>query len=168
MENTNRLKTLIHNQIPNGKSIIFDFFITFARLECALKNTTKFLEPNKPHPYWDKFADSISISFNPDNSPQLRDAVDYILNQPPKKQVVIEGRLEWQEKIINENQSLTRKLCIYIRRIRNNLLHGGKFNGNYNPDSRNFQLITNSTIILNNWIELDYEVKSNFLSDINP
>lgn len=167
MENTNRLKTIIHDQIPNGESIIFDFFVTFSRFECALKNTNRFLHPNQAQALWDRFSDVISSYFNPNSSPELRSAVDYILNEPPRKQIVNGGRLEWQESIVNGNLSLTRKLVVYIRRVRNNLLHGGKFNGNFNPDSRNFQLIINSTIILDNWVDLDAEIRANFLSDIN-
>ena len=168
MENTNRLKAIMQNQIPNGESVIFDFFITFSRLECALKNTKRFLHPHHAEAQWEKFAKIIAPSFNSDQTPGLRSAVDYIINNPPKKQVINAGILTWSDCILNGSFSTTGKLCVYIRRIRNNLLHGGKFNGNYNPDSRNFQLISYSTLILNQMIELDEEVKTNFLSDINP
>jgi hypothetical protein len=98
----------------------------------------------------------------------LRNAVDFILNEPPRKQTIDNGRLTWQESLVDNNTSMTIKLCVYIRRVRNNMLHGGKFNGNYNPKSINYRLITYSTFLLNNWLDLDLEVKNNFLSGINP
>lgn len=168
MEYTLELKRKINSQIPNGELIIYDLFITFARFECALKNTERFLNPQRAEPLWDKFSETISNNFNPDSIPELRIAVDFILNEPPRKQIIRDGRLDWESSRLDENASITRKLCVYIRRVRNNLLHGGKFNGNYDPESRNYQLITYSTVILNNWVELDHEVRRIFLSDINP
>ena len=168
MENTVELKRKLNIQIPNGEPIIFDFFITFARFECALKNTTRFLRPERAEPNWDVYSEFISNSFNPDFSPEIRTAVDFIMNEPPRKQIIRNNQLDWDLCIVDNNASLTRKLCVYIRRVRNNMLHGGKFNGNYNPESRNYRLITNSTLILNNWLELDDEIKALFLTDINP
>jgi hypothetical protein len=168
MKNIYDLKHIINVQIPNGKAIIYDFLITFARFECALKNTIRFLHPSEAEPAWDTFAESISLVFNPDSSLKTRNAVDYILNDPPRKQINELGVLIWQNNILNDENSITRKLSVYIRRVRNNLLHGGKFNGSYTPESRNHQLIISSLIILNDWINLDPEIKSNFLADINP
>ncbi|NPD44253.1 hypothetical protein [Lentimicrobium sp. S6] len=167
MKNTIRLKTIISKQIPKSKSILFDFFITFARLECALKNTERFLKPNKAEVNWDEYAKFLSGPFKVENSDEIKNAVNFILNAPPRKQANNEGYLVWEEGIVDNNASLTYKLSIYIRRIRNNVLHGGKFNGDYNPESRNYKLINYSLIILNNWLELDKEVNTNFLSDIN-
>lgn len=168
MKNIYDLKHLINVQIPNGKTIIYDFLITFARFECALKNTVRFLHPTEAEPAWDTFSESISLVFNPDISLKTRNAIDYILNNPPRKQINEEGVLIWQDSVLGSEYSTTRKLSVYIRRVRNNLLHGGKFNGNYTPESRNHQLITSSLIILNEWINLDPEIKLNFLADINP
>lgn len=150
MRNTEVLKHKISSQMPHSESVMFDFFITFARFECALKNTERFLNVVNVKPNWNEFSKSISNTFNPDITPDIRAAVNFILNEPPRKQIVNNGRLEWQVSLVNENKSLAYKLCIYIRRVRNNLLHGGKFNGNFNPESRNFQLINYSNLILNN------------------
>jgi hypothetical protein len=60
------------------------------------------------------------------------------------------------------------KLNLSIRDIRNNLFHGGKFNGNYQEDvSRNYILLKNSIIILDEWLSLNETVKQNFLTPIS-
>jgi hypothetical protein len=166
MKNT---QTLIDyfNRFPDGQDIIFRFFITFARLECALKNSSEYLTGDRTQakPNWNKFVDEL-IDFNPDASTSLRESVDYIINNPPQKQIVQLGKLAYKESIEND-PCIRRKLNVYIRRIRNNLLHGGKFDGNYIPEiSRNYNLLNSALVIMNNWIDLNADIKHLYSSDI--
>lgn len=166
MDNIEILKRIIQEQIPDAKSILFDFFVTFSRFECALKNTDRFLMTTKAEANWDRFASTISESFDSQKSESISKAVEYFLNEPPRKQIVRGGLLMWDENILENDMPLTNRLCVYIRRVRNNTLHGGKFNGDFKPESRNYHLIWYSLIILNEWLNLDNDVKNNFISNI--
>ena len=168
MENTLKLREIISEQIPKSESIMFDFFITFARFECALK-ASKYLKTNRGYVEadWKKFSESISESFNSNFSGDIKHAVDYILKNPPAKQVIKDDVLDWEEKQSTAETDVE-KLVFYIKNVRNNMFHGGKFNSIRTEEDRNYKLIVYSIQILNYWLNLDKEVKNNFLSDINP
>ena len=167
MKNINKFRANVEDSIPEGVVLMQNFFFTFSRFECALKNTPKYLTGNtEAKPNWDVFANDISQKFNVNVNKKVKGAVDYIIGEPPRKQINIKGNLVWQESLVNTNATLTNKLSVYIRRVRNNLMHGGKFNGNYNPETRNFQLINSSLILLDYFLELDTDVKTNFLNNL--
>ena len=154
---------------PQGKELIFKFFISFSRFECALKNTLIFtlVNNNNVRPNWDRFINSISDDFQPNRTPALFDAVDYLITNPPKRQQIANRQLSWQNLTLPPQTSMCMRLGIYIRTVRNNLFHGGKFVGSYEPDiSRNYTLINNCLIILDEWLSLNEDVKKHFLTRI--
>jgi hypothetical protein len=163
---TERFKTMLEERIPNSKEVIYDFFITFSRFESALQNTTRFIKNDTGEANWDIFASSIRMTFKSGKSKQLKEAVNYILENPPKRIAEKDGRLVWEDSILGKKEPEAHKLNIYIRRIRNNVLHGGKFNGVYSPESRNFRLINYALVVLNDWLDYDKEVRENFLKRI--
>lgn len=70
---------------------------------------------------------------------------------------------EWTDRILPDHFPDCGKLSWHISDVRNNLLHGRKFNGNYQSEtSRNFRLIESALIVLNEFISLNEEVRSNF------
>ncbi|WP_298221152.1 hypothetical protein [Flavobacterium sp.] len=151
-----------------GQALIIDFFITFSRFECALK-ASNFVngDEDRVTANWDTFIANIRPDFNKNINAQLTQAVDYLIQQPPKIQMIDNGQLGWRNRNFNDLQEINR-LSLSIRDIRNNLFHGGKFNGNYQEDiSRNFILLKNSMIILNEWLNLNEQVKHNFLQPIS-
>lgn len=168
MDNTNHLIQNIDNTIPNAKKIMLEFILTFSRLESALKNTPKYLvgDKNKAEPNWEAFLMSINKVFDSKINKDITDSVDYIIDNPPRKQVILKGVLKWKDSTLDEGAALTKKLGAYIRRVRNNLMHGGKFNGNYEPESRNYQLLKSSLIVMNYMIDLDKDVKTNFCEQL--
>lgn len=141
--------------------LVFDFFIIFSRFECALK-TSGYLKNKKgwAEPDWDKFEKYLPSNHkNPDDK-KVKDAIKYIIENPPKKQMNKDSKLYWE----NRKDSSLSKL---IRRVRNNLFHGGKFYGDYNKeDSRNRKLLENCIIILDYWLSLNESVKDNFNTPI--
>ncbi len=152
-----------------GQQKIFDFFIILSRFESALKRTENysFINNNKVFPNWNKLTSDIKTIFDKNKYEELRDAVDYILEHPPKIQSINNGVLVWIERQLDEDLPQTVQLSLYIRTIRNNLFHGGKFVGVYEPDvSRNYLLINSSLIILNEWLDLHEALRSKFLEDI--
>jgi hypothetical protein len=152
-----------------GQNLINKFFIIFSRFECALKasNFTN-VDNGKVSANWDTFVNSIRLSFNSERTIQLKESVDYLINNPPRIQIIDNAQLTWRDRIFQMGDSEINKLNLSIRDIRNNLFHGGKFNGNYQEDvSRNYILLKNSIIILDEWLSLNETVKQNFLTPIS-
>lgn len=82
----------------------------------------------------------------PTNEP-LRGAVEYILSHPPKKQVIRNGFLDWEDSAPSTDSQADR-IRLYVRRVRNNLFHGGKFNGRWLAPERSEALLRHSLVIL--------------------
>ncbi|MFC0185411.1 hypothetical protein SAMN04515674_103195 [Pseudarcicella hirudinis] len=154
----------------DGRKLITNFFIIFSRFECALKSSNfKQMDEknNKVSANWEQFISSIKSDFNKNKCDSLKEAVTYIIENPPKMQVFEDELLGWKDRRFQQNCHEINKLDISIRDIRNNLFHGGKFNGNYQKDvTRNIDLIKSAIIILNEWLSLDESVKNNFLQPI--
>jgi hypothetical protein len=160
------LRKLNQTITVEGQSLINEFFITFSRFECALKATgfaTGDFE--RVNPNWDAFTASIRNSFeNEIKSESIKTAINYLQNNPPRIQNLINGQLGWRERVFQPNDPLVKQLSLSIKDIRNNLFHGGKFNGYYQEDlSRNFYLLKHSIEILNFWLKLSDPVRQRFL-----
>ncbi|KQT30911.1 hypothetical protein ASG22_19645 [Chryseobacterium sp. Leaf405] len=152
----------------NGQHLIYNFFLIFSRFECALKESGYHnRSETKLQPDWDGFIISIRENFNPFTNQILEEAVNYLKNNPPKVQIFSDGNLEWKPRVGDINQPLINKLSLSIRDVRNNLFHGGKFNGNYKEDeSRNYILLKSVIVVLQEWLSLNDTVKENFKNDI--
>lgn len=163
------IKRLNESITVEGQNLISEFFVTFSRFECALK-ATGFAsgDNNKVNPNWDSFTSSIWELFDNEERPEtVNNAIHYLSNHPPRVQNYENGQLGWRERVYQPNVPLVNKLSLSIRDVRNNLFHGGKFNGNYQEDvSRNFILLNHSIEILNHWLKLSPIVKRNFLEPI--
>jgi len=133
----------------NLDSLAFKFFKLFAQYEYALKvmQFARSGSGDQAEPNWDRFANEIGhlVMENPEE--ELKKAIDYIFEHPPKKQVLSNGALTWQEMPNNERSPQI--LYSHIRRVRNNLYHGGKFNGRWFDPDRSEELIGKSLLILN-------------------
>lgn len=168
--NSKRFLNTFHKQITvEGKEIIHEFMLTFARFECALKNSLVYanFSSNKVEANWDLFVRDIRNNFDRYKSKEISDAATYLLAHPPKIQVRQNHGLSWQDRHHQDNTPDINRLCQAIRDIRNNLMHGGKFHGHFEPEvSRNFILLNSSLIILNEWLDLSEPVKHLFLESI--
>jgi hypothetical protein len=70
-----------------------------------------------------------------------------VLGNPPKKQVYANNVLQWRvvaPQAENENDLI----LLYVRRVRNNLFHGGKFNGRFFDPERSTELLKHSITVL--------------------
>lgn len=145
-----------------GKDLIFEFFVTFSRFECVLKSNSFFTV--KAEPDWDKFVNSIKNVFDRTISEEINNAVEFLIQNPPRIQYVDSGIVAWKDRNIDENTPLLNKLRLHICDIRNNLFHGGKFDGNLEPEiSRNYELINSALLILNNWLTLNNQLRRSFI-----
>jgi hypothetical protein len=149
-----------------NKDLILRFFIVFSRFEYALKRTgySKSDRNNGAWPNWDKFASELKLRFNSSTTQELKYAINYLKDNPPKKQILKHNRLDWKDTKYDQRQPLIIMLICYIKCIRNNLFHGGKFPLHpIKEPARNKLLLKHSLIILNRCLELNIRVKDCFL-----
>ena len=152
----------------NGREIVFEFFIVFSRFEYALMRSG-FINGDHRGVYanWDRFAATEKDNFNPDQTPELQEAVTYFQNRPPRKQIVEEEDLVWINTPRPDNEPLLLTLTVLIRRVRNNLFHGNKISDlleRYSP--RNRDLLRYSIVILYSFLDLNSHVRNVFLGEL--
>ncbi len=146
-----------------NKDLIDEFFYTFMHFEYALKSVPKYLGGNldlgDAKAEWDDFSRDVTPIFDKNKSKEIQEATDFLLGNPPKKQINDHRNLRFIPAL--PPGSDTCKLSIYIRRVRNNLFHGGKF---LREDAlnRDFELIRFSLIVLKEWAEIIPEVREKF------
>ena len=107
-----------------------ELFMLFARCEYALK-CLGFIKAYKNGMFeldWDAFSNLYgAIVFN-GTSLDISDSVEYLLNCPPQRQIIgPDGKFSWAA-VSNSDHSV-QALFGHVRRVRNNLFHGGKFGG---------------------------------------
>ncbi len=157
----------------NNRDWVLTFFIAFSRFEYALK-VEGFSNGNLDNvsANWDQFARSIRGSFQPDRTPELQAAVNYLHDSPPRKQIIQGGtKLGWSPSRYPENTPLIHELLLSIRTVRNNLFHGAKFQEVFHEDhssSRNQQLLQSSLIVLEECLRLSTTVRRTFFAEIPP
>jgi hypothetical protein len=122
-------------------------FQTFARMEYALKAAGYHQGDGDAKPDWDRLGRECDTYLREHVSPDLRAAIEYILEEPPQKQVIEKGQLEWKQ-VLAHGQTQGEQLLVYVRRVRNNLFHGGKFNGHWFTPERNEPLLRHSLAVL--------------------
>ena len=127
-------------------------FHVFSRTEYALKASGFNNGDGEAKADWRGFALAVEAVVANPISPALQEAIDFFFNAPPKKQVIADGVIHWQ---VSEPQTDSRadKLLIYVRRVRNNLFHGGKFNGHWFEPERSEPLLRHSLTILTVCVE---------------
>jgi hypothetical protein len=140
------------------RQLAWQFFIYFSLMEYALKQAGYLKEVVAAEPNWDEFSEKHDERFWEALSPGTKLAVDYFEADPPKKQIQVNRKVEWKPSRDKCKTQLTRLLWA-IRRVRNNLFHGGKF---ASEPSRDRKLLEHSIAILNAVLELDPEVSREF------
>jgi len=125
------------------------FYEDFSRTEYALKGAGYIRGTSNAQADWESFSVEPEVEkliANPSTS-TLKEAINFILIAPPMKQVGFDKVPLWEvsEPITN---STSNKLLIYIRRIRNNLFHGAKFNEHWFKPERSEPLLRHSLVIL--------------------
>lgn len=128
--------------------LAFNFFKLFAQYEYALK-TMQYARSGRSdqvEPEWDRFANEIGRLVLANANSEIQDAINYLFDHPPKKQILQQGVLSWQA--MNTTERSPQILFSHIRRVRNNLYHGGKFNGRWFDPDRSEELISKSLVVL--------------------
>lgn len=156
--------------MPVDNELLLEYFLTFSKIEYALKisgffqhTAPKNVNPIKPpdaKPDWDNFANSLRNSFDRNSSEVLTDACNYFFDQPPNKQVIVNEGVAWESPVIPNNEHSIQFLLRMIRSVRNNLFHGGKFNNE--DEERTTLLLINSLIILRECLKLSPDVNNRY------
>jgi hypothetical protein len=129
--------------------LAYQFFRQFSRSEYALKTVGHLKRPDGvAEADWKGFGDSVDEALHTvlRTHDDLREACSYLLDMPPKKQVVRGGQLGWDDgkPDAKTDSSL---LLQYVCRVRNNLFHGGKFNGQWFEPERSELLLQHSLTV---------------------
>lgn len=127
----------------------FKLFETFARCEYALKAAEfRTGNHNRVEADWTRFAGEVADALENPPDAALAAAIAYIGEHPPRKQVLRDGALDWSDTPPDSENDID-LLLAYVRRVRNNLFHGGKFNGRWLEPQRSEELLTHCLVILN-------------------
>ena len=137
---------------PNLDDLASKLFHVFSRTEYALKASGFNNGDGEAQANWRNFASAVEAVVANPSTPALQEAIDFYFNAPPKKQVIVGGVIQWQ---VSDPQTDSRadKLLIYVRRVRNNLFHGGKFNGHWFEPERSEPLLRHGLTILTACVE---------------
>jgi hypothetical protein len=148
------------------RQLAWHFFIFFSRFEYALKRDQRYLKPGigDAEPNWDRFASDHNKDFFPESLSELKEAVEYFITAPPRKQLRAASIMSWSEpQKYDEKEPLLIWLLRMIRCIRNNLFHGGKFPLIPISDpSRDRELLLKAMVILKASLTLDAAVEHTF------
>lgn len=139
--------------------LAFRFFKLFAQCEYALKAMSY---GRAAHRYateadWDRFANEVGTRLMSEQDPGVVAARTYLLENPPKRQVWVNGSVAWEP--VPNNERSVQILFAHIRRVRNNLYHGGKFNGRWIDPDRSAELISKSLVLLEHLVIVDANLR---------
>lgn len=137
------------------EQLAFRFFKLFAQCEYALKamGFGRAANANAAEADWDRFANEIGVLLLAEQDPDVVTARTYLFENPPKRQVWVNGAVAWAA--VPNNDRSAQILFAHIRRVRNNLYHGGKFNGRWIDPDRSEELISKSLLLLEHLINAD-------------
>jgi hypothetical protein len=148
---------LNHDDLRN---LIYEFFFKFSRFEFALKEY-KYRKPGRfnknAEPDWKSFIKDFEKVYTPD------EFADQLLTLPPRRQIIKNGNLDWEDLSFNETDSLLKKVAISIKTIRNNLFHGGKHGDNFWDDPNRIKfLLENGNKVINHLSNLHDDLRSHY------
>lgn len=128
-------------------SLAAEFFHVFSRLEYSLKAAGYNNGDGPAEANWSLFARAIESAVASPPTGEVDEAINFLLAEPPKKQYLVGGKMEWKIVLPNTG-SKSDDLFVYVRRIRNNLFHGGKFNAHWFAPERNEKLLDAALSVL--------------------
>lgn len=130
--------------------LVFRFFWRFATLECALKREG-FAAGDEGDPAsvdWRRFAREIDGAFGRYGREGFAHALALLTFRAPKRQVMRKGRPVWEP--VSSNARSQEELALrYVRTVRNNLFHGGKYpDGPVEEIERNRELMEAALVVV--------------------
>jgi hypothetical protein len=149
-----------------NKELVLEFFYEFSRFEYALKRAGFLIDKRdgaKAEPNWDVFANTILSQWGGIKDEAFTGACSFIIADPPRQQIVDGGSLEWSDTQRANGEKDPAFVLRCVRKIRNNLFHGGKFpNGPVASPERNTHLLQHAIAVLRGALTLHADVRSQF------
>jgi hypothetical protein len=147
------------NRLNLDRQLACEFLAVFARYEFALK-AVGFADGDarEVKASWDRYSRAIDAQFTRLVDEELNLAVDYLLREPPKKQILVDGRIRWVDAPPDPHLPRTGQVLGMVRRVRNNLFHGGKFLVPPGGGERDELLVTRSLVVLRACLRLNADV----------
>lgn len=144
------------------RDLICQFLFAFAAFEQALKAAGFNRGDGPAKPDWMTFADVDEVleEFQ-DRDSRIAEDVQLLIEDPPRQQKVQNGNLNWEVADPSQD-TLSKTALVYVRRVRNNLFHGGKMGVESFPRERDIELIDASLGIIHRCAELHPEVRTLF------
>lgn len=141
--------------------------MTFSRMEFSLKESIVYARENPVYGNieadWNKFGRNISAKLFAIADKEVVEAITELTNHPPKTQALNAGTIVWVDKVNPAHYSRIQLLIQRVKDVRNNLFHGSKFTGTWEPDtSRNYQVVFYALTILKALVPLDADVQGKF------
>ena len=149
--------TSLLDHLPDReRSLVTEFFGAFAHAEYVLKSLGYIRRGREDaQADWDVFANSIKTRFRPRASADLRQAWTALTNQPPRKQVILDGQLGWRDAPRPPGRPAAAWGLVLVRRVRNNLFHGSKFIlGGAGQFTRDRELVSAALVVLQHAVGL--------------
>ena len=148
------------------KEVVMEFFVVFSRFEFALKKAGYLRAGRECRalPDWTTFESRYEDCFDTQSEPKLSEAWDYVYQNPPMRQVVADGRLDFETDPRLDDKSPFKRATLAVRTVRNNLFHGGKFpnSGVVDDPARKTKLLRTCLRLLYEMLELAPDVKAEF------
>ncbi|MBL4829424.1 MAG: hypothetical protein JKY55_06015 [Aliivibrio sp.] len=153
------------------KDLVYEFLVVFLRLEYAAK-MNEFVVPlaegeqeRKLTVLWEDVSDQIeenwTVALREDD--ELKNAADYYDTYPPEKQILTTDGIEFKNTEI-QNVASSLKLLLAVRRVRNNLFHGGKASKSENVE-RSSALLRNGITIILGAVQCNVDLSMHFHED---
>jgi hypothetical protein len=135
---------------PEDHERVFHFLAIFARYECALKRSgfVRRGSHGEADADWNTYADHISTRLARLTSPRYVTARDRILEKPPLRECLYNGRIHLLPNPRRKGETDARYLLRVVRDVRNNLFHGGKFQNDESAELARDRLLIDSAIIV--------------------
>jgi len=154
----------LYRHLHMPAELAIEFMATFSRMEHALKSTGYALgNADNVQANWDAFANQIDTQFIQLQDKELIKAQKLLLSHPPRKQVFENQQVVFKDQIVDQQQRTTQQLLRFVRTVRNNLFHGGKYLPTGENDvGRNEELVRASLNVIRACIALDNNIKQSY------
>jgi hypothetical protein len=161
----------LNQALQIDRELFFQFSLAFSRLEYSAKDQGFVTEQANRVGQdlkvdWNSLANRIAPEFEIvlANDAAVRAAATYIEEHPPKKQMQVAGIAQFIDAR-PQFPSQTQNLMVYLRRIRNNLFHGGKGFMSEQLD-RDERLLESGLRLIGAIVECDPRIRRSFYGGI--
>lgn len=151
--------------LVGDRDLVLEFVAVFSRFEYSLKRSGYLKRGNKAEADWDKYANSLVGGFASVTEQAFRQAVEFLVKQPPKTQIISGSDLGWTATSMGAGEHHERYVLRLVSTVRNNLFHGGKYPDPLGPIvdvARNRRLLEAGVTVLKQCLELSENVRGAF------